>query len=102
MSQIKTTLHGLHYDFGRGPVPIATTSHMVTHDGQLASEFARDMVKSGWGKELTIDEIAATACDLVESLNDQFAKRRWRVKVPPVDAEMLERRYDIKRPEGAA
>lgn len=94
MSSIKTTAHGLHYDF-RGPVAITTTSHLLTQEAGLAMEFAREMVKSGDTRPPT--SIAEDACELVLALNDEFTKRRWRVKTPAVDAEKLEKHYGISR-----
>lgn len=98
MSSIKTTAHGLHYDF-RGPVAITTTSHLLTQEAGLAMEFAREMVKSGDTRPPSA--IAEDACELVLALNDEFTKRRWRVKTPAVDAEKLAKHYGIEPKESA-
>ena len=98
MSQIKTILHGLDYRY-EGPIPIATTSHMITFDATLAVDIARDLVRSAGGQEIDPSGLAKTACDIVEALHTQFVARRWRVKVPAIDADMLEKRYGIKKPE---
>ena len=101
MSHIKTTLHGLNYRY-EGPTPVVTTSHLLTSDAALAIEIARDLVRSAGDQVIDPSSLAKTACDIVDALHAQFVARRWRVKVPTIDADMLEKRYDIKKPEVAA
>ena len=101
MSHIKTTLHGLNYDY-QGIRPVVTTSHLLTDNAALAIDIARGLVQSSAGQEIDPDILAKTACEIVEALQAQFAQRRWRVKVPAVDAAKLEKHYAIKQPEDAA
>lgn len=101
MSQIKTTLHGLNYDY-QGIRPIVTTSHMLTDNAALAINIARDLVQSSASQDIDPQHLASTACEIVEALQAQFAQRRWRVKVPAVDADKLEKHYGIEQPKDAA
>ncbi len=98
MSSVKTTCHGLHYDY-QGIRPISTTSHLLTQEAGLAVEFAREMMRSGDTRPPSA--IAEDACELVLALNDEFTKRRWRVKTPAVDAEKLAKHYGIEPKESA-
>ena len=100
MSSIKTTLHGVHYAFNN-PVAISSTSHLFTQEAGLAVELAKEMLRAGEMDSLSIKEIAESACELVLALNDEFAKRRWRVKMPALDPEKLAKYYGIEPKESA-
>ena len=100
MSSIKTTLHGVHYAFNN-PIAISSTSHLFTQEAGLAIELAREMLKAGAAGSMPIKEIAENACELVLALNDEFAKRRWRVKMPALDPEKLAKHYGIEPKESA-